>query len=77
MNHLICDTVRKRLERVEQENLRLKRVGAAVLVGFLAAMLMGQATPKARVVEAEQFLVKDASDGLRAELSVAADGSVY
>ncbi len=56
-----------RLDRVEKENRRMKRaaVGATVLVS--SVLLMGQARPNtSKTIEAENFVVKDASGKVRA-----------
>ena len=52
-----------RLDRLERENHRLKRVGAVALAGIAALVLMAQATPGevAKVVESKQFVLKDSS----------------
>jgi hypothetical protein len=56
-----------RLERVETENRRLKRVGLSVLVVVGPFLFMGQTrTPK--TVEAAQFIVKDTSGKVRGAL---------
>lgn len=58
----------QRLDRLERENRRLKRVGSLLVVGFAAMVLMGQTVPKSRTLEAERFILKDASGVTRAEL---------
>jgi hypothetical protein len=55
-----------RLEKVERENRRLKFVGAAVLFVAAAGLVMGQAWPTSRTVEAEAFVLRDASGPARA-----------
>ena len=51
--------VMARLEKVERQNRGLKTAGIAVLVLTVVGLLMGQAMPRARIVEAEGFLLKD------------------
>jgi len=63
-----------RLEKVERQNRRLKRVGVVVLALAVAGMVMGQAMPRARIVEAEEFVLKDAARNVRAELAAFKDG---
>jgi hypothetical protein len=63
-----------RLEKVERHNRRLRGAGIAVLVLAAAGLLMGQAMPKARIVEAEGFVLKDGAGKVRAELVVDKDG---
>jgi hypothetical protein len=59
--------VTERLDRLERENRRLKRIGGVVLVGLAAIVLMGQAMPgkAAKVVEAEKFVVRDTAGHAR------------
>lgn len=63
-----------RLEKVEKQNRRLKRVGFAVLVLVTAVLAMSQARPN-RVVEAEQFILKDANGKTRGELAIDSAGT--
>jgi hypothetical protein len=63
-----------RLEKVEQQNRKLKMVGGMVLALAVAGLLMGQALPRARIVEAEEFVLKDGAGKVRAELVVDKDG---
>lgn len=65
----------ERLERLEKQDVRLKRAGLSVLLVVSAALLMGQARPF-RTVEAEGFILRDVSGKRRATLAVAADESV-
>lgn len=62
------DVLVRRLERVERENRWLKRAGMTVLAAGAALLLMGQALPKSRTVEAEQFIVRDGSGAVLGEL---------
>lgn len=61
------DVIRKRLEKVEKENRRLKRFGLGFLLLVAAAVTMGQARPN-RTSEAEEFVVKDPQGHVRATL---------
>jgi hypothetical protein len=63
----------QRLDRLERENRRLKRIGAGVLVGLASVVLMGQALPSkvAKVVEAEKFVLRNRTG---AELAVLDQG---
>ena len=56
-----------RVERLERENLRLKRLGITALILIGAALAMGQAGP-GRTIEAESFLLKDVDGNVRAKL---------
>jgi hypothetical protein len=64
----------ERLEKVERQNRRLRGAGIAVLVLAVAGLLMGQAMPRARIVEAEGFVLKDAAGKVWAKLDVFKDG---
>jgi len=65
-----------RLEKVERQNWRMKVGGLMVLLVTGTALLMGQAMPKATTVEAETFLVRDATGKQRAALHMAPEGGV-
>jgi hypothetical protein len=78
------DSVMRRLEGLERENRRLKRMGGIAFLGLAALGLMGQLRPSspiitppaatiAAAVEAERFVLRDRSRKIRAELSVLAD----
>lgn len=70
------DALERRIERLEQQNRSLKRRGVAVIGLVSAVLLMAQAMPRGRVVEAEQFLVKDAAGETRAALMTDSLGGV-
>jgi hypothetical protein len=76
MNERTMNLLARRLDRLERENRRLKRVGSAVLIGLAILALMGQATPARvqKLVEAERFVLRDTNGKLRATLSME-DGS--
>ncbi len=63
-----------RLEKVERQNWRMKVGGIMVLLVTSAGLLMGQAMPKATTVEAETFVVRDATGKQRAALHLSPDG---
>jgi len=65
----------ERLEKVERQNRRMKFTGAVVLVLASATLLMGQAPPKRRVVEAEEFVLRDESGVKRGALAVLPGGA--
>jgi len=58
-----------RLLKLERQNLRLKRIGAAALVVAFSLLVMGQA-PQKRTVEADEFILKDGDGNVRARLSM-------
>lgn len=75
MNELV--EIRRRLDRLDRENRRLRRITATAVVGLAAGILMGQASPRQvpGVVEAQKFVLQDARGESRAELTVLPDGS--
>jgi len=70
MNEPTMETLARRLDGVERENRRLKQVGVVALAVIAAVVLMGQATggKVAKVIEAENFIVRDEHGRKRAEL---------
>lgn len=74
MTHTPADALVRRIERLERENRRLKRAGAAIVLGILAVLLMGQAVPKGPTIEAQRFVLKDKRGKVRAVLGEGADG---
>ena len=74
MNEPKLDELVVRLDCLERENRRWQRIGALVLVGIAAVVLMGQAKPRkvAQVIEAEKFVVRDKSGKVRAALQTSA-----
>ena len=76
MNNPTIETLARRLDKVERENRRLKQAGVVALTVIAAVVLMGQATGSkvAKVVEAEQFVVLDASGKTRVQLGVTTTG---
>jgi hypothetical protein len=64
-----CSAITERLDRLEKENRRLKRLGLAALAVMGAALVMGQ-SPTNRTLEANEFILKDASGSVRATLKM-------
>ena len=64
----------ERVERMERQNRRIKFSGAVVLVLAAGTLLMGQASPMRRVVEAEEFVLRDESGVKRGALAVLPGG---
>jgi hypothetical protein len=63
-----------RLERVEQQNRRLKGYGAAIcLVGVISLLLGAQAEQKGKLVEADKFVLRDSFGRQRVILSMTRD----
>lgn len=63
-NHIIC-----RLEKLERENRRMKNIGivAAVVVSMF---IVGGQAKTSKVVEANEFVLKDTNGKVRARLSM-------
>ncbi len=64
-----------RLEKVERQNRRLRLAGVAVLLIGVAGLLMGQGkgTAPAKILEAEQFILRGPDGSSMAELRVGPD----
>lgn len=65
--------VTKRIERLEKQNRMLKQTFLVLATLAACAILMGQAPPS-RTIEANEFLLKDASGKVRARLTLAIGG---
>src|SRR5713101_9323200 len=65
----------RRLEQLERSNRRLKILAVVVLLGLGGIGVMGQARPPAQIVEAQEFIVKDANGNVRARLGAYAAGA--
>lgn len=61
-------TVMTRLENLETQNKRLKRVGTVLFLLLGVLIVAGVAAPN-RTIEADKFVIKDANGKTRAELS--------
>jgi hypothetical protein len=59
-----------RLERLEKQNRRMKQLGAMVLLVVGSVFLMGQAAPTPRIVEANEFIVKDTNGRVRGRFGI-------
>jgi hypothetical protein len=68
MDASVIPTLLERLNRLERSNRRFKIGGLLVLVGLVAIGVMGQARPPLQTVEAQEFVVKDATGAVRARL---------
>ncbi len=79
MNEPTISKLDQRLDRLERENRRLKRIGALVVVGIAAVVLMGQARSSkvAKVIEAEKFVLRDTSGQVGATLFTVGEGSPH
>jgi hypothetical protein len=72
MNMQRMDNLVRRLNRLELENLWLKRLATFVFVGIAAVFFMGQSKPPdvAEVVESESFILRDGTGRIRARLGI-------
>lgn len=65
----------ERLNRLERQNRRLKWGCFAVLGALSTIIVMGQAAPSPRIIEAQKFVLKDANGSIRGWLGVIGKGS--
>ncbi len=72
MNEQTIGKLVQRLDRLEREGRRLKRIGALVVVAIAAVVLMGQAKSSkvAKVIEAEKFVLREKNGNERGSLEV-------
>lgn len=71
------EQIQERLLKLERQNRRLKQAGAAALIVAASLLLMGQTSrtkpvqaSQSNTVEASQFILKDKSGKVRANLSI-------
>ena len=70
------DPITARLDRLERDSRRWRRVALGSWLAIAALLLLGQAPPRAkpaRTVEAERFVLRDARGGIGATLGWEAD----
>jgi hypothetical protein len=65
----------KRVNKLEGQNRRLKWGGISFLAVLSTFVLMGQAAPTPRVIEAQRFVLKDAKGNIRAWWGLLGQGS--
>ena len=65
----------ERVGKLEAQNRRLRWGNVAILALFSAAILMGQAAPSPRVVEAQRFILKDSDGNVRGWMGTIGKGS--
>jgi len=68
--------VMQRLEKLEKQNRRLRVGGGAFLLVAASLLLMGQAAPQSKTIEAQEFILRDTSNKQRAKLSLVEDTAV-
>ena len=67
--------IKKRLSDLEAQNRRLKWSVLSLLAALSAVVLMGQAAPTPKVIEAQRFVLKDAKGNVRAWMGLFGEGS--
>jgi len=67
-------TLLDRLQKLESENRKMRRLGVVLLIGMSALVLMGQ-TGKNRSLDADSLVIRDASGSARIELGLLEDHS--
>jgi hypothetical protein len=76
MDQLGLDTLNLRLERLERENIRLKKAGAVFVVALAAWVVLGSGFVRpVKQLVAERFVLKDPQGVVRAHLASKKDGS--
>ncbi|MDB5349725.1 MAG: hypothetical protein JWN86_972 [Planctomycetota bacterium] len=75
MNEPTVDCLVERLDRLERENLWLKRIGGGAIVVALAVLALGTNCFRAPQLAAEKFVLNDAQGHPRAKLEIRPDGS--
>jgi hypothetical protein len=67
-------TLNERLNRLEQENRRMRAGAVVLLVGLASLFLIGQTSSQKRVVVGESFVLMGLQGKPRAELALTSDG---
>jgi hypothetical protein len=65
----------ERINRLEEQNYRLRKLITAIAVLLSVALLMGQAAPSPRVLEAQRFVLKDGDGNVRGWMGTIGKGS--
>ncbi len=68
MTETPMDVLVRRIDRLERENRRFRRVATAIAFGVAAVFLMGQTVPKSPAVETQKLVLKDKRGKIRAVL---------
>ena len=74
MEQSTLDGLTQRLELLERENRRMKRLGSLALAGLSLVALIGATSTGGRTVDAQHFVVKNAEGKVVAELGLRPDG---
>jgi len=67
--------IAERLGKLEEQHRKLKWGGVTIFAAISAVVLMGQAVPSPRVVEAQKFILKDENGNVRGWMGVIGKGS--
>lgn len=65
----------ERLAKLEKQNRRLQGALLGTLIVFSTIILMGQAAPSPRILEAQKFVLKDGNGNVRGWMGVIGNGS--
>ncbi len=75
MNEQTMENLVQRMDQLGRENRRLRWFYAATVLVITAILVMGQAPSRSKIIEAEQFVLRDRSGTYRGGLGVWDDGS--
>src|SRR5258707_1946051 len=67
--------IRERIRKLEVQNQRLRRVLIAIMALVSFVILLGQAAPTPRVLEAQRFVLKDSEGNVRGWMGTIGKGS--
>lgn len=74
--HADWQNIQERLEHLEQENRRLKRIGILSVFILCSVLIMGQVSTQNRILEAEGLSIRDASGKRRVWIGSTNNGSM-
>ena len=69
------NAVLERISKLEKQNQRLKKLNTAIVMFLSAILLMGQAAPSPKVLEAQRFVLKDSEGNVRGWMGTIGNGS--
>jgi hypothetical protein len=69
------NAVLERISKLEKQNQRLKKFNIAMVIFLSAVLLMGQAAPPPKVLEAQRFVLKDSEGNVRGWMGTIGNGS--
>ena len=79
MSEPTLETLLEQVSRLERDNRRMKQIGCLLLLLFAVVFMLGQAQPVKvpKVVEAEAFVLRDATGARRGSLEISDQGAAY